>query len=606
MSTGCPPKAFVSKIALNPFIVESPEKLQAKDLKDLFVEKYTQIEFLKERKHTFLWGSRGSGKSMMLRYLEPQCQALVHGSVEKFLEKENFIAVYCPCKEGQINKTDLRLLNEDATSIITEHILISYVVDQLIACIPTQFPEPFFDAETSLCLAEGIMKFFDRASVVSSVEDVNQTTDFRKEPLVWLREFFAADSRKLAKFLRDSSLSGSHVKYEGATTGYHDFLLPCLKNFQKISKLNLPIYVMLDDADRLSKIQQRIINTWIANRDQATVCFKISAQQNGYSTFLTRSGGLIEQPHDYSEIDVDELYTSSKSDYEEKIRLIAQRRLELSTLKTKNILEVLPENPVEHKLYERIRDETASEWDQKNRPGRKEDYITRYGKARLFQYLKAHKTRKSYAGFHNLVHLSSGVVRDFLEPCYIMFDKYRTTVKDPSSILSIPPGFQDDIIFKYSEEFLLDRPDRIKKDLPVERWSLVDKLATLIESLGKLFYERLHDPEAREARLFSFTVRGNTPAEIQEVLNLGLEYRYFQRRTYSSKEGGGREKWYVLHRRLCPVFKLDPTGFEGRISLTSDLLKIACENPAQFVRLRLKHAEEAEGKGLDFYLEKGD
>jgi hypothetical protein len=584
--------------------VESPEKLQAKDLKDLFVEKYTQIEFLKERKHTFLWGSRGSGKSMMLRYLEPQCQTLVHGNVEKFLEKENFIAVYCPCKEGQFNKTDLKALNEDAASIITEHTLISYIVDQLVACVPTQFPDAFFDAEKSLHLAEGIMKLFDRASVVSSVEDVNRTTDFNKEPLAWLREFFAADSRKLANFLRDSSFRGGHVKYEGATTGYHDFLLPCLKNFQKISGLSLPIYVMLDDADRLTKMQQRIINTWIANRDQVTVCFKISAQENGYSTFLTRSGGLIEQPHDYSEIDVDELYTHSKSDYENKVKLIAERRLDLSPLKTKNILELLPENPEERKLYERIREETAREWDNEGRPGRKEDYITRYAKARLFQYLKARKTEKSYAGFHNLVHLSSGVVRDFLEPCYIMFDKYRATVAEADSILSIPPGVQDDVIFHYSEEFLIRKPDQIKKDLPVEQWTLVDRLATLIESLGKLFYERLHDPEAREARLFSFTVRGNITADIQDVLNLGLTYRYFQRRSYSSKEGGGREKWYILHRRLCPVFKLDPTGFEGRISLTPDLLKIACENPTQFVRLRLKHAEDTEEKGLDFYLEK--
>jgi hypothetical protein len=604
MSTERASRVFKSKIASNPFIVESPEKLSAKDLKDLFVEKFTQIEVLKERKHIFIWGSRGSGKSIMLRYLEPQCQILVHGGVEEFFEKENFIAIYCPCKEGQINKTDLRLLNEDAASIISEHILVSYIVDQLIDCILMQFPESFFDTKTSLSFAEGIMGLFDRASIVSSVEEINRTIDFHNEPLLWLKEFFAADNRRLTKFLRDSSLSGGYVKYEGATTGYHDFLLPCLRNFQRTSKLNLPLYVMLDDADRLSKIQQRIINTWIANRDQATVCFKVSAQQNEYGTFLTRSGGLIEQPHDYSEIDVDELYTSSKSDYEEKVKLIAERRLGLSDIKTKSIDEVLPVDPEEYKLYTRIRDETAKEWDEKGRPGRQEDYITRYANARLFQYLSAHKMRKSYAGFHNLVHLSSGVIRDFLEPCYIMFDRYVTRVEDPSSILSIPPGFQDDIIFRYSEQLLLDRPDQIKKDLPIEQWSLVDKLATLIESLGRLFYERLHDPEAREARLFSFAVRGNIPTEIEEVLNLGLRYRYFQRRTYSTKEGGGREKWYILHRRLCPVFKLDPTGFEGRISLTPDLLKIACENPARFVRVRLKQAEEI---GLDFYLsEEGD
>jgi len=602
MSNKCTSKAFTSKITSNPFIVESPEKLSAKDLKDLFVERFTQIEVLKERKHIMLWGSRGSGKSMMLRYLEPQCQILVHGGVEEYLEKENYIAIYCPCKEGQINKTDLKLLSEDAASVISEHILITHILNQLIDCILTQFSDSFFDNETNLSFAKRIMGLFDRASIASSVKEVDGTVDFRSKPLLWLREFLASDNRKLSSFLRDSSLSGSYVKYQGTTTGYHDFLLPCLKNFQEISKLNLPIYVMLDDSDRLSPIQQRIVNTWIANRDQAIICFKVSAQQNEYATFRTRSGGLIEQPHDYSEIKVDELYTSSKSDYEEKVRLIAERRLELSGTKTEKIDEFLPVDPEENRLYLRIRDETALEWDQKGRPGRQEDYITRYANARLFQFLKAHKRLKSYAGFHNLVHLSSGVIRDFLEPCYIMFDRYLMRVPDPLSILSIPPGFQDNVIREYSEAFLLDKYDQIKKDLPIEKWTLVDKLATLIESLGRLFYERLHDPEAREARIFSFTVRGNIPRDIEDVLNLGLSYRYFQRRTYGTKEGGGREKWYILHKRLCPVFKLDPTGFEGRISLTPNLLKVACENPTQFVRLRLKQHEET---GLEFYLSEG-
>src|SRR6266700_5976840 len=94
----------------NPFVVDSPERLTPRRLVQLFVEEYTQIGTMKQRKHTFIWGSRGSGKSMMLRYLEPECQTLVHGDPAKFLSEEPYIAVYCPCKEGQFNKTELSLL----------------------------------------------------------------------------------------------------------------------------------------------------------------------------------------------------------------------------------------------------------------------------------------------------------------------------------------------------------------------------------------------------------------------------------------------------------------------------------------------------------------
>lgn len=586
--------------ASNPFVVESPEKLAPNELVDLFVEKFTKIEVLKERKHTFLWGSRGSGKSMMLRYLDPQCQTITHGSITKALERERFFAVYCPCKEGQLNKTDLKLLSEDARSVITEHMLILNVLDTLIDSMQRQFPQ--YHEEWS-SFAEHVINLFDRASIASSKAEADITEDLSKKPLGWLRELVAIESRKLCKFLRDNALLSGRADYQGVTSGYHDFLLPCLKSLQKIpGLLSVAIFVLLDDADRLSDDQQRVLNTWVANRDQSTVCFKISAQHNEYRTFLTRGGGLIEQPHDYSEIDTDEVYTRSKSDYFNKVRLIAERRLKIYNVKTREIKEFLPPDPTEEALFQKIRLATEKEWEQSQGPGRKQDFMTRYAKARLFQRLKANKQRKSYAGFENLVHLSSGVVRDFLEPCYLMFDRCVEKGKDPQLIASIPPGVQNEIIFRYSEDFIILRFKKIRKDLPVEQWTVVDKLATLIESLGRLFYERLHDPDAREARLFSFTVHGTISSEIEEVLNLGLRYRYFQLRTYSTKEGGGRLKWYILNRLLCPVYKLDPTGFEGRISLTPEFLKIACENPGRFVQLRLKLSDAFPKSKIDFYL----
>jgi len=169
-----------------------------------------------------------------------------------------------------------------------------------------------------------------------------------------------------------------------------------------------------------------------------------------------------------------------------------------------------------------------------------------------------------------------------------MFDQELNRLGPGNTIVSIPAGIQNEVLYKYSEEFLLSKFEDFRKDLPPEHWSTLDSLRALLQSLGKLFYERLHDPDAREARLFSFTVRGQLPSDLGDILRLGVRYRYFQLRTYSSKEGGGRENWYILNRRLCPVFKLDPTGFEGRISLTSDFLRLACQDPGKFVKLRLR------------------
>jgi len=587
----------------NPFVVESPEKLLPQAIVDLFVEKHTKLEVIRQRKHTFIWGSRGSGKSMMLRYLEPRCQAIVHKSMAEFFNSsEAFLAIYCPCKEGRFNKSEFLLLDSVASSVLTEHLINLSIADRLLSCLKGQFPADFLDKAECIDFARAVHRLFDPTSIASSVEEATAVTPVESDPLGWLQLLFTAEQRKVNSYLRRIALTASDVTYEGTTSGYHDFLLPFLGRVQRMSRLSsVPVYVMLDDADRLRETQQRIINTWVANRDQSVLCLKISAQPAGYQTFLTRDGGRIEEAHDYSQIDADELYTQSKSDYAQKVRLIAERRLTLSPLQTKRIDEFLPADPGEAALFESIKQQTRKEWTEVGRPGRQHDYVYRYATARLFRHLRDTKKRKSYAGFENMVHLSSGIVRDFLEPCYLMFDACASKVSDRCSIKSIPPDTQNEILFTYSEQFLFLRPEEIRKDLPPEKVTQLEQLITLLESLGRLFYERLTDLEAREARLFSFTIRGPIPPDVQGVLDMGGRYRYFQFGSYGTKQGGGREKWFILNRRLCPVFKLDPTGFEGRFSVTPDLIRLACQDPERFVRLRLRRTETEQAEQLPLF-----
>jgi len=370
--------------------------------------------------------------------------------------------------------------------------------------------------------------------------------------------------------------------------------LPFLKLIGGLGRLaNASVYILVDDADRLTKLQQSIVNNWIANRDQATLCVKVSAQPESYKTFLTPRGGLIEQPHDYSEVDVEELYTTRKTDYSKKIALISRRRLDLSDVPTKDIETFLPASESEERLFEQVKEETAKEWETHKRQD-KSDYVYRYAKARLFQKLKARKIDKSYAGFQNIVDLSSGIVREFLEPCYLMFDTLVAQGKEPSEIAEIPVELQNRVISKYSKDLLIDRIEDIKKDLPTPASPLPDKLRTLVESLGLVFYNLLHDPESRQPRLFSFSITGPVTGELAEVLDLGVRYRFFLSPTsQGGKSGGGQDPLFILNRRLCPAYKLDPSGFEGRLTISPELLRIACADPKRFVRLRLKEDSDS-------------
>ncbi|WP_323170912.1 hypothetical protein [Natrialba sp. PRR66] len=584
----------------NPFAVHSPDALKdvpAETIVELFIEEHTQLDNVKEQKHTFIWGPRGSGKSFMLRYLEPQCRFVEHGSPDKFFNSDQpFIGIYTPCKKGEIDKTELDLLDDRASQVISEHLLNLTVAEETLSTLSTQFPSDYFDDERLVEFSKDTIGLFDSGSITLSREYASERFDQEESPIDWLQEVFTSEKRHIAHYLQELSLN-SDAKYTGATSGYHDFLLPLMSSLQDLlGRKDIPIYIFIDDAFHLFEGQQEVINTWIANRDQSTLCVKISSSRDRYKTFETTGRGMIELTHDYTEVDFDELYTGKDKQYSKKVREIVEKRLELSDVPTDDIAEFLPYREFERERLEEIKDELEEEWIEKSQPGRRSDYISRYAKARLFQELADGKTEKYYSGFDEIAHISSGVVRNFLEPCQLMFNEVKRGGKEVEDIDHIPPKIQHEVLKQNSEDFLKEAPEKIAKNLPPEDMEYLDSLQTLIRSLGELFYNRLHDPDSREPRVFSFTVRGEIPedSDINKVLEIGQRIRYFNVSTYSTKEGGGRSDWYILNRRLAPMFKLDPTGFEGRITLTPELLELGCQDPREFVRRRLDIDQEQE------------
>jgi hypothetical protein len=591
-------------ISDNPFAVHSPDALDrvpAQNIVDLFVERYTRISAVKQSKHTFIWGARGSGKSFMLRYLEPQCQFIVNGSPSSFLEgDEAFIGVYTPCKKGEIDKAELDILEDSAAQVITEHLLNLTIAEETVSTLANQFPDEYISQSDAVDYVERITSLFGSGAIAAVEESVSESIEREEQPFKWFQHLVQEEKRRITHYLKNSPFADA--KYTGATSGYHDFLLPMMADTQDLLGLeNVPMYILLDDAFHLTEKQQRVVNTWIANRDQGTLCVKVSSSHERYETFETVGRGRIEHPHDYTEVNIDEIYTRETGNYAKKVKEIANKRLEISNVSANDIEDFLPKNAFEQKLLEDIQGEMAEEWEDNDISQRKGDYISRYAKARLFQELKQRKNQKSYAGFENIVHISSGRVRGFLDPCYLMFEEVKRGGKAPSEIEEIPTRIQDKILREYSREFLMDEPEKMKKDLSRERRTQLDKLTTLVNSLGEAFYRRLHNPDSREPRIFSFTINGeiSDDSELREVLDLGRRMQFFRKSTYSSKEGGGREEWYIMNRRLAPEFKIDPTGFQGRLRLTPEKLRVGCEDPTEFVRLVLGDDEAQEP--LDAY-----
>lgn len=574
----------MKNISENPFAVHNPESvdnISPQRLVELFVEENTNLPSVERQKHTFVWGPRGSGKSFLFQYLEPKCQFIKHGSPEEFFNSTTpYVGVYIPIKEGKINKSELDILDEQSSRIITEHLLNLDISECVISTLRDQFPEKYISDEDKLEYTENFVGFFDSGSIAPSKQSASEAVVMEDSPFDWLVELIKEEKQRINRYIKDCHFN--EIRYEATTSGYHDFLLPMLESVQTlIGHDDVPVYLLLDDVFFLWESQQKIVNTWIANRDQNTVCIKASSIFDRYDTFQTVGRGRIERAHDYTEVNMDELYTQDPRKYIDKVRTIANKRLEIAGLPTRDIEELLPSSEREQEILQEIR---RSNGEGMGDP--KSDKNSIPAKARLFQRLAEMNNEKSYAGFENIVHISSGIVRFFLEPCSLMFDEYLDRGQNPSEIEELSPELQDNVLKSYSERFFSEESRKYAKDLDSEETSDLDKLMTLVQSLGRLFYTRLHDSDSSEPRVLAFSVNGeiSDSSDLGDILQLGRQVQFFHYTTYATKDGGGRNDCYVLDRRLAPIFKIDPTAPKRRIPLSPEELEIGCKSPEEFLR----------------------
>ncbi|MFW9875130.1 MAG: hypothetical protein ACFFG0_18650, partial [Candidatus Thorarchaeota archaeon] len=201
--------------------------------------------------------------------------------------------------------------------------------------------------------------------------------------------------------------------------------------------------------------------------------------------------------------------------------------------------------------------------------------ISKYLEVELFRSVG--KAGKSYAGFNNIVHLSSGIVRQFLDICSFLYD-LQNKEKDGIDYISIEK--QKKGIKDYADHFL-ERNVRsyyleASYSEGLEDIKKYNDLYNLIEILGNFYRKRLLESDKADARLFSFTLKDpqNEPYFVK-LLNLGITCNCFHDYWYSTKKGIGRIKVYAFNRILCVRYSLDPTSFRGRIELTVAQLKNA-------------------------------
>jgi hypothetical protein len=580
---------------VNPFTVRTPEDIEADEALKLWVDVFTDFQKIRDPGHSMLNGPRGCGKSMMFRFLQSDCQCLDNKCELRDLP---FFGVLVSIKNTDLNLTDLQRLAEVQTNaILNEHFLVMYVASRTFLELSKRAPIPNTkdNARAAVSFANQFLTHLRLSGWTGEEAPTFETDASPKEIFAELRRYCDRLYREVIAYVRGLSFPGkSTITYGGPLCGYLDFLYPMLEDLRELPFLpNGPIYLLMDDADYLNHTQTMILNSWLSTRTSASVSIKVSTQLK-YKTYRSVSGMTVSSPHDYSEVNITDIYTSSKSKYVHLVQNIVHKRLKSAGIQDVTPCEFFPEDEKQEQEIEAIRQKLLEDWRTSGRGHRPGDDAIRYARPMFIAGLKGQRksgSTYSYAGFKQLVHISSGLVRFFLEPAALMFNEELAWFGS-KPIKFIRPATQNQIIRDEAAKLIFTEFDKMFKDEESEigegwkRSKLYEqkmKLQALLAVLGGVFHAKLISEDS-ERRVFSVAFSDTPAPELEELFKLGIQYGYFHRSTIGNKDGTGRTALYILTRRLAPYFTLDPSGFAGYLFVTSARLQEAIADPDKFLR----------------------
>lgn len=551
---------------VNPFQFGAANDFSPEKVLEYYIEDFNYSRFIHSKRNVFILGERGSGKTMTLLYhslATQRCKAN-RDAVPFSLD---YIGIYIPCNTPLMHRKEYELLTAFKAEVLSEHFLALGIVHWLAKALD----------ENS--------KLIDGMDTPTLSDDLGYAIG-RKLPSgsSFFKQLLAFTRHEIRETQRVINRADSDTFYKQALS-FATLLMPLFELLRQVKALSASHFLlMIDDAHDLNEHQIRLVNSWIAYRDHSLFSIKVATVKVDRPPLITSTGGSILEGHDYTVVDMEKAAQNEQSDFGRLADRIVARRLErIGTKKTPE--EFFPLHPSVERGLEDAKRVARQEAGGKFPDGtarQVSDYVYKYHRAIYFRR-KATANLPVYSGFKTIVYISTGVVRNLLEPCYWMYDKAISTGaerEERSAVVdSVSPTIQNDVLMDQSGrawERIRSGLDRIVVDCSEED---ARKVRRLFEALARLFRARLLGSGSEpRATSFSISERDREPEidELDGILNIARKATLLYTREGPAKDYGGREYYYVPNRILWPIRGLDPQGQHARVQLrASRLLAVA-------------------------------
>lgn len=542
----------------NPFEFDAAPNLDPELLISWFIEDHNYSRFLQSSRNVLLNGQRGSGKSMALIFHSAPYQK-IRSKHQKSQFPLGTLGIYVPCNTPLTHRQEYKLLPAVEQAILSEHFFV-YGIGTAIAKDLKAIEEIFGE--------DDLQRLREEFSYITSLS-IAPT----ESPFIALRNCF----RELLKKDQERLSAGTDIRIDFETNTFYTLILPILSALKETTLLQkVHISLLIDDAHDLNNHQRGVLNSWLGYREHSIFSFKVAIAGIRHYDFRTSFGGAILEGHDYIAIDVDQPFQNDESDFGKFARQVVERRLKNVGINV-SAEEFFPEGiefRQEIENYLRLAEQQAR---NKGLTEQKaiSDYRFKYGRVLYFRSRDSKANRPQYSGFTTLAHLSTGVIRNLLEPCYWMYEKMLSSAEEIPQ--SIPSHLQSGVILERSDNYW----EFIRTDLSLRitgcSESEAKKLVNLFTALCEHFSERLkrHDSEPRVVS-FSISAYGEAAKQqLDPLLRHAEKAQLIYVRSGPKKKGGGREDFYALNRMLLPAYGLDANGHHGRASIQAKHLLAA-------------------------------
>ena len=316
----------------------------------------------------FLIGGRGTGKTMVLKFLSIQMQLadfihkylpegttardLTREDMEAFLSSRRFVAVYLHFKSIEYGP-----IADEISALFLPYLSLK-IAQQILWFVAILRASGLVGADTEAAIAAFISKQIYEPKLDAPLTLDEALRSLRETVLPRFEVVFSKHSySSLEEIKRDPGIPV--VIWEKLIFGLPNLLFGNLDYLAGKS-----LFILLDELEYLNEYQKACIGQLIKDSDDTAVVFKVGSRHMPAYLPVGQSTEVLQEPDDFRRIDIADALNAAhggkKRDYDGLIRSILNRRLERSRPFTEagitDVQQLLPGLSVEEEALALVRD----------------------------------------------------------------------------------------------------------------------------------------------------------------------------------------------------------------------------------------------------------